>query len=79
MQTVIISPLITERSMALVKQGKFSFKVSKNASKETIKKAIKDTFSVDVISVDTVTQKGKTHRVGSDVWKKDWSLSRKQW
>lgn len=64
MKSVIIAPLITERSMALVKQGKFSFRVSKNATKDAIKKAVKDTFSVDVVSVDTVTQKGKTHRVG---------------
>ncbi|HVZ58281.1 MAG TPA: 50S ribosomal protein L23 [Patescibacteria group bacterium] len=64
MRSIIISPLITERSMALVKQGKFSFNVAKNADKGEIKRAVKAMFNVDVVSVDTVTQKGKTQRVG---------------
>lgn len=64
MKQVIISPIITERSMALVKQGKFSFRVARNVDKQAIKKAIRDAFKVDVVSVETTTQKGKTQRVG---------------
>ncbi|MBI5044925.1 MAG: 50S ribosomal protein L23 [Candidatus Levybacteria bacterium] len=64
MRNVILSPIITERSMALVKQGKFSFAVSSHADKEAIKQAVNSTFNVDVVSVLTSIQKGKTKRVG---------------
>lgn len=62
--SVIISPIITERSMALVKQNKFSFLVDPVAKKETIKKAIEGAFNVSVTGVETTMQKGKTKRVG---------------
>ena len=65
MNYVVLAPLITERSMALVKQGKFSFKVSLHANKESIRKAIKTMFNVDVIGIETVVQKGKTKRSGT--------------
>jgi large subunit ribosomal protein L23 len=64
MKSVVISPIITERSMALVKQNKFSFRVVKDADKDAIRKAIKTQFNVDPISVETVIQKGKSQRVG---------------
>lgn len=64
MKTTIIAPIITERSLALAKQGKFSFLVALDADKASIKKAIKDAFKVDVIGVDTIIQKGKTKRIG---------------
>jgi len=65
MKTILISPIITERSMALVKNHKFSFLVAKDANKDEIKKAIKSTFEVDPIGIQTIMQKGKTQRVGA--------------
>jgi len=64
MRLIVLSPIITERSMELVKQGKFSFRVSTSSNKNEIRKAIKEQFSVDPISIETVIQKGKTQRVG---------------
>jgi len=64
MKQIIISPIITERSMALVKQNKFSFKVAKDADKDSIRRAIKTQFNVDPIGIETAIQKGKTQRVG---------------
>lgn len=64
MRHILISPIITERSMAMVKRGKFSFLVSSQADKEAIKKAVNSAFGVDVISIETLVQKGKTKRVG---------------
>ncbi|CAN5193099.1 50S ribosomal protein L23 [soil metagenome] len=64
MKTILISPIITEKSMAHVKNHKFSFLVASDASKEAIKKAIKATFNVDPIGIQTTVQKGKTQRVG---------------
>ena len=64
MNSVVIKPLITEKSMADVSRGKYAFVVAKDASKSAIKYAIKMQFNVTVVSVSTSVQKGKTHRVG---------------
>lgn len=64
MRSVLIAPVITERSMAFVKQGKFSFTVASTANKESIRKAINTQFGVDVVSIETTIQKGRTKRVG---------------
>ena len=64
MKLTVLAPIITERSMALVKQNKFSFRVVTDADKEAIRKAIKTQFNVDPISIETVIQKGKSQRVG---------------
>lgn len=65
MRSVLIAPVITERSMAFVKQGKFSFTVASTANKESIRKAINTQFGVDVVSIETTIQKGRTKRVGA--------------
>lgn len=57
MQDVILGPIITERSMELVKLGKYTFRVSKGSDKGKIKKALKDKFSVDVIDISTMIVK----------------------
>ena len=61
---VIQKPLITEKSMGIAKNGKFSFLVAKDADKDMIKKAVENQFKVNVVSVETTVQKGKTKRVG---------------
>ncbi len=74
---VIIAPIISEKSMKEAMNGRFTFKVAKNAGKEDIKKAVEDKFKVNVVSVSTMTVKGKTRRFGTrrietalSVWKK---------
>src|SRR5271170_7213707 len=64
MNSIVIKPLITEKSMSGVTKGKYSFIVAKDASKAAIKAAIKQQFNVTVVSVATSVQKGKTQRVG---------------
>ncbi|GIW61264.1 MAG: 50S ribosomal protein L23 [Patescibacteria group bacterium] len=61
---IIKRPLITERSLEEAKKNRFSFLVDVSATKEQIKKAIEEIFKVDVVSVDTRIQKGRTQRVG---------------
>ncbi len=62
---VIISPLISEKSMNDAGLGKFTFKVSKKADKRQIKKDIEEKFKVDVVSVATSIVKGKKRRFGA--------------
>jgi large subunit ribosomal protein L23 len=64
MQNIIIKPLVTEKSMADVTRGKYTFLVAASASKNVIKQAIKDKFSVHVRGVATSTLKGRSKRIG---------------
>jgi len=64
MSNIIVKPLVTEKSMADVTKGKYTFVVSMDARKAAIKSAIKQQFNVTVASVAISIQKGKTQRVG---------------
>ena len=74
-ENVILAPVVTERSSADMQQGKYTFKVAKNATKVDIKNAVEKLFEVKVLNVNTVTVKGKEKRVGvhsgkTSDWKK---------
>ncbi len=61
MRNVLIRPLITEKMNDLTEsQVKYGFIVDVNANKIEIAKAIKAKFNVDVASVNTIKNKGKT-------------------
>ncbi|MBM4170271.1 MAG: 50S ribosomal protein L23 [Ignavibacteria bacterium] len=62
MKSVLIRPLITEKMTGISEKQptKFGFVVSVNANKIEIAKALKEKFNVDVVSVNTMTYKGKT-------------------
>lgn len=62
---MIIKPVITERSMDDVSKGKFTFLVSRDTTKDMIRKAVERKFKVNVLSVATVMVKGKTRRAGT--------------
>lgn len=64
MLDVIVSPLITERSMVLAQGGKYTFVVTKQATKQQVKKAVEKLFNVHVEHISTVVTKGRTVRVG---------------
>jgi large subunit ribosomal protein L23 len=61
---IIISPIISEKSMDDVSKTKFTFRVNKGASKGQIKLAIEGKFKVNVIEIKTLNMKGKTKRFG---------------
>ena len=58
----IVSPVITEKATLASENNQFVFRVARNATKPQIKAAIEGLFSVSVISVNTLVQKGKTKR-----------------
>lgn len=62
--TIIIKPVITEKSLSDAQKGIFTFVVSKEAAKPRIKKEIEDLFKVHVVRISTSVRKGKTKRVG---------------
>ena len=71
---VILSPIVTEKSMDLIESKKYTFKVAKDANKSEIKEAVEAIFDgVKVAKVNTVNFVGKTKRVGMRLGKRsDW-------
>ncbi len=64
MQTVLLKPLVTEKSMHKAGEGKYTFIVARFARKQAIKEAIEKKFSVHIVSIMTSVVKGKTKRTG---------------
>ena len=63
-QDIIIKPLITEKSMDLISEKKYSFEVAKDATKPEIAKAVEAMFEgTKVASVNTINMKAKSKRV----------------
>jgi large subunit ribosomal protein L23 len=74
-QEIIIKPIITERSMDLLRLGKYTFKVDKNVNKIQIRQAVEELFGVKVASVNTMNCLGRKKRMGinsgfTPAWKK---------
>lgn len=61
--SVIIRPIVSERSYDLMEQGKYTFEVAKAAAKEEIAEAVERLFGVHVVKVNTMSVKGKHKRV----------------
>jgi large subunit ribosomal protein L23 len=57
---VILSPVITEKATTASENNQVVFKVHRDATKPEIKAAIEELFKVKVLSVNTLTRKGKT-------------------
>ncbi len=59
---VIVAPHITEKATLASEHNAVVFKVAETATKPQIKAAVEALFDVKVVSVNTLTQKGKTKR-----------------
>ena len=58
---IIIKPVITEKMTAMGEDlNRYGFIVNKKANKLQIKKAVEDLYGVEVVSVNTMTYRGKT-------------------
>ncbi|QGG49183.1 50S ribosomal protein L23 [Heliorestis convoluta] len=64
---VLIKPVITEKSMDLTAENKFTFVVNPAANKIEIKHAVEQLFKVKVLDVWTLNVKGKKKRMGKYV------------
>lgn len=60
---ILKKPLITEKSMDLVAENKYTFIVALNSNKIEIKKAVEELFKVKVEKVHTMRYKGRLTRV----------------
>jgi large subunit ribosomal protein L23 len=68
---IILAPVVSEKSYALMETGVYTFKVHPSASKPEIRDAVQAIWGVEVRKVNTLNRKGKkrrtrgTNRVGS--------------
>ena len=77
-QDIIIKPIITEKSMDMLADKRYAFKVADTATKPEIAKAVEEVFAsskVKVACVRTINMKKKPKRLGvhfgyTSEWKK---------
>ena len=60
---VLLKPVVSEKSYALLDEGKYTFVVAtRGANKTQIKQAVQAVFSVKVTGVNTINRQGKRKR-----------------
>jgi large subunit ribosomal protein L23 len=74
-RSVIIRPIVSEKSYALLTANKYTFRVHPDAHKTQIRQAVEEVFNVRVEDVRTMSVKSKPKRRGYSVgrtreWKK---------
>ena len=69
---VIVAPIVSEKATRVgEKSNQVLFKVLRDATKPEIKAAVELMFKVEVASVSTPNQKGKTKRFGRSIGRRD--------
>ena len=64
---VIVSPVVSEKSYALMEDGVYTFTVHPDASKPQIRDAVQEIFGVKVAKVNTLNRPGKRKRNRQDI------------
>ena len=72
---VILEPVVSEKSYALMADGKYTFRVDDRAHKTQIRLAVEEIFDVAVVEVRTIKVRSKPkrrglHRGTTRSWKK---------
>lgn len=72
---VIIRPVVSEKTYALMEMNRYTFEVDRSAKKEQIAQAVSEIFGVTVTKVNTMNVSGKPRRLRynkglSRSWKK---------
>ena len=72
-EDIIIRPIITEKSSFAMSEGKYTFEVSRKATKIDVRNAVEKLFGVKVVDVTTMNVKAKPKRQGVHAGKtSDW-------
>jgi large subunit ribosomal protein L23 len=59
---ILISPVISEKSYALLEENKYTFVVRPDANKTQVKIAVAEVFGVKVLGVNIINRQGKKIR-----------------
>ena len=62
--SIIIGPVISEKSYQLIEHNKYTFKVDPRAKKPAIAKAVEEIFNVEVVGVNIIKTRSKPKRRG---------------
>ena len=62
-RSIIIRPIVSEKSYSLMELNRYTFEVDKRATKPHIADAIEEIFGVTVTSVNTMNVSGKPRRL----------------
>jgi large subunit ribosomal protein L23 len=69
---ILIAPIVSEKATSVSERNnQVLFKVLRNATKPEIKAAVEQMLKVEVVSVQTVNQKGKVKRFGRSLGRRD--------
>lgn len=64
-RAILLRPVVTEKSMRLIDQAnQYTFEVKPRTSKIEIRRAVEALYGVRVLSVRTISVKGKKRRMG---------------
>jgi large subunit ribosomal protein L23 len=74
-RSVVIRPIVSEKSYALLAANKYTFRIHEHANKTQVRQAVEEIFGVRVRDVRTSTVKAKPKRRGwtsgkTRAWKK---------
>ena len=69
---ILIKPIVTEKSTALMEERKYTFCVPLSATKIQIRQAVEQIFKVKVQAVNTMRYEGKMKRLGRTQGRSDW-------
>jgi large subunit ribosomal protein L23 len=61
-EQVLVRPIVSEKSYALMEDGAYIFVVAPDATKIDVRRAVEQAFGVRVKSVNTLNRKGKHRR-----------------
>jgi large subunit ribosomal protein L23 len=72
---ILIRPVVSEKSYALLAANKYTFRIHPDANKTQVRSAVEDVFGVRVLDVRTVNVRSKPKRRGVSAgrtreWKK---------
>jgi len=59
---IIIAPIVSAKSYALIEEGVYTFQVHTSASKPEIRDAVESIWGVEVLKVNTLNRNGKRKR-----------------
>ena len=63
-RSVLLAPVVSEKSYSLTDDGKYTFRVHPDAHKTQVRQAVEEIFEVDVVEVRMVTVPAKPKRRG---------------
>ena len=64
-QEVLLAPVVSEKSYSLIEDGKYAFRVHKDAHKTQVRQAVEELFDVKVVGVNVVKVQPKPKRRGA--------------